>query len=284
MRLILHTKHNDNFTVAGLRSPQQRALTLLEKLDTQLSSALGKKTLKTGDFTWRADMFGNLIERINTDIAKWVTCGILPYRYDKDNVEDMQLWNARRKVGLEWVKSAAAHKFAKSLYQRHCEVFKSLMDGGINIKKVLHKFYAKRHTMERSGAIRKEITELLTPIAVGDGDVMDSFSFVIQQLMDSVFEYFTSQVAVRVPLRTAPRYKDREDKAKTYYLCGVVILSVRNLAKKKKNKDCLAALSQFTVERSVAVRAYLVSVYYLNALPEYDLFRYRPKQVFQQDT
>jgi len=119
---------------------------LLEKLDTQLSSALGKKTLKAGDFTWRADMFGNLIERINADIAKWVTCDIVPYRYDKDNVEDMQLWNARRKAGLEWVKSVAAHQFAKSLYQRYCEIFKTLMDSGSNIKKVLHKFYVRRIT------------------------------------------------------------------------------------------------------------------------------------------
>ena len=43
--------------------------------------------------------------------------------------------------------------------------------------------------------------------------------------------------------------------AKTYYLCGVVLISVRNLVKRRKNTECLKALEHFTVDADIAVRA-----------------------------
>ena len=133
------------------------------------------------------------------------------------------------------------------------------MDGACNVTKLLDSYYSKRHSMEK-GDIRDQLKILLTPIAVGDGDVVDSFSFVVQGLLVSVFNFFGAQVRARVPAKTKPRYKDREDMAKSYYLCGVVILAVRNLVKKKKNADYLAALSHFTIDRDVAVRVCLMNV------------------------
>ena len=52
-----------------------------------------------------------------------------------------------------------------------------------------------------------------------------------------------------------PRFKDREDMVKTYYLCGVVLCSVTKLVKSKKNKEYLKALDYFESTPEVAAKA-----------------------------
>ena len=52
-----------------------------------------------------------------------------------------------------------------------------------------------------------------------------------------------------------PRFKDREDMAKTYYLCGYVLHSVRNeLSRGKQSKILLPFLKNFIVDARDAVK------------------------------
>lgn len=237
----------------GLKSSQQKARRLLELMDPELS--LGqKKNLQTGNYAWQPGMFDGLIAQITTDVAKWVpTEAEPPYGYNTKDANEMKVWQQRRRAALSWVKSIACHKFAKGLYMLHSEIFKESIGAGTDVHKILHQYNAKRHFME-SVTIREELATLLQPVHAGEGDVVDKFAFIIHVLLESVYVFFGSQVRATADVKPVARFKDREDLAKTYYLCGVVLISVRNLVKKRKNAKYLEALSHFTVDGDAAVR------------------------------
>ena len=168
---------------------------LLEKLDPDLKViAVPKANLKTGNYEWANDMFDALIEQIDAAVTIWVrNDDEPPYGYNKNDPKEMELWQNRRQLGLSWVKSASAHAFAKYLYNMHYKAFnESLMDG-TNVQKILHQYYFKRYHFE-TATIREYLKTLLSPFHVGEGDVVDAFSFILHVLEESVFEFFGSQV------------------------------------------------------------------------------------------
>ena len=237
---------------SGFNSQQQRALRLLEKLDPTLCSTLPQKQFETGDYTWKDELMPGLVDKIEADVATWVITDP-PFGYDEDDADDMALWQKRREAALLWVKSATAYKFAEWLYKQYAVMFEEATtnQGRTDVGKCLERYYALRRKAEQ-GHIRVTIAKLLAPVATGAGDVVDTFSFFVPVLLNAVFVFFGSQVRVRAPVKPQPRYKDREDKAKTYYLCGVVLNSINNLVKKKKNGDYLTALHHFEVAAEVA--------------------------------
>ena len=199
-------------------------------------------------------MFDDLIAQIESDVAKWVPTEMQPpYGYNINDASEMKVWQQRRRAALSWVKSVSCHKFAKGLYNKHCEIFTESLQAGTDVHKILDQYNAKRHHME-SVAIRGQLANLLQPVHVGKGDVVDAFSFIVHVLLESVFVFFGSQVRAKADVKPEARFKDREDMAKTYYLCGVVLISVRNRVKSRKNAKYVEALSHFTVDGDSAVR------------------------------
>lgn len=206
-----HTNSTINF--AGLRSSQQRSWKLLQKLDPELGAQLGVKKFKTGDYEWSEEMLAALVTKMQSDITPWVPAQTLPpYGYDTKSAEDMTLWSVRRQAGLSWVKSDTAIEFAKSVYKQYASIFAATTkkQGRTDVGKCLEQFYMKRRIVEQ-GIIRVQLRQLLTPIHTGGGDVVDSFSFVVRELLRSIFNFFGSQVRVRAPTVMKPRFKDRED-------------------------------------------------------------------------
>ena len=197
---------------SGFNSPQQRALRLLEKLDPTLCSTLPRKQFATGDYSWKDELMPSLVDEITVRVATWVV-GEPTWGYDEDDADDMALWKKRRKVILLWVKSAEMYKFAEWLYKQYAAMFEEATtnQGRTNVNKCLERFYSLRIKAEK-GRIRGTIAKLLTPVATGAGDVVDNFSFLLLELMNSVFDFFGSQVRARAPVKPQPRYKDREDR------------------------------------------------------------------------
>ena len=81
---------------------------------------------------------------------------------------------------------------------------------GHTVRKCLEQYYTARHKLEEGEAI-DVVRGLLKPVAIGPGDVVDTFSFIWRELIHSVFIFFGSQVRVRAPFKKMPRFKDRED-------------------------------------------------------------------------
>ena len=200
-----------------LRSYQQRARRLLEILDSTLATKLGKKKLQTGDYQWNEAMMKDMIDVIEAEVRAWVPdSDSPPCGYDESQSKDLWLWAVRRKTGLSWVKSVAAHEFAKQLYKVHTEIFTSVLkpQDHTTINKCLDQYYYQRIIAE-AGVIRDQLRELLTLISADcavDGDVVDCFSFVTRPILRAVFRFFASQVRV-CPLKSTltQRFKDRED-------------------------------------------------------------------------
>ena len=71
----------------------------------------------------------------------------------------------------------------------------------------------------------------------------------------AVFNFFSMQVRKNPDVKTPDRIKDREDDAKTYYICGSVWKSLHTQAKHKRNaKALLNALDGMTVDGMTAVK------------------------------
>ena len=206
-------------------------------------------------------MTKGLTDAIQTDVRDWVPdSDSPPYGYDVSKSLDLWLWQVRLKTGLSWVKSAAAHEFAKHLYKVHSDIFTSALkpqEDHTTITKCLDQYYYQRHMVEE-GVIRDRLRELLIPFSVDcavDGDVVDCFSFITRVLLGAVFRFFVSQVRC-CPLKAnfAQRFKDREDMAKTYYLCGCVYNSIHKIIARRKCKDQLRWLESFVVDSAVAAK------------------------------
>jgi len=112
--------------------------------------------------------------------------------------------------------------------------------------------------MQEEGAIRKELKTLLTPLCTDGsiGNVVDTYSFVIRVLLKAIFEFFVSQVRKIPPAFTqGPRIKDREDMVKTYYVCGCVLHSVKNILRRRKDAEVwLRCFEHFTVDITTAAK------------------------------
>ena len=107
--------------ITGLRSAQQKAERLLEELDPSLRESLGQsqsQQIVTGDYKWQDDKMSGLLKSINDVCTKWVTKEP-PFPYNSKKVEDLTVWQRRRKQALEWLESPAAHVLAKRIYQQH---------------------------------------------------------------------------------------------------------------------------------------------------------------------
>jgi len=84
--------------------------------------------LQTGDYPWRESLTPGLLSAIEKKVSIWVP-SLSPFGYDCAKPEDVLLWRQRRKAGLEWVKSAQAESFAKSVYKMHASIFLSETKG-----------------------------------------------------------------------------------------------------------------------------------------------------------
>ena len=117
--LQLVVKHQVDIT--GLRSSQQKAERLLHTLDPSLRESLGQSQppkILTGDYEWKEEKMSALVKSINEVATKWVTQEP-PFPYNANKTEDVCLWKKRRKLGMEWIHSPAAHVLAKQIYQQH---------------------------------------------------------------------------------------------------------------------------------------------------------------------
>ena len=219
-------------------------------------SASGKQVIQTADFNWHDGMQAGLRQAIVERVDKWVEAEAEPpYCYDISDEEDMRMWVRRRADGMRWVTSRQGFEFAKRLYCEHATIFSSTIKSRANVKTALEQYYKERRNMEQC-KMRQELEQLLKCIATGDDDVVDSFSFVVRVLLKAVFLFFREQVrsSPAAPAKE-PRFIDREDMAKTYYLCGCVLHSVRGvLSRGKKRKLLLPFLNGFTVDASAAAQ------------------------------
>ena len=230
----------------GLRSPQQRSFRLLALMDPTLEEAIGAKRqqVKTGDFEWCDAKRQPLWQMIREGLDKWVRMRP-PWGYNERQAKDMWFWETLRNAGLTWANSEDAVDFAVFIYKIYAGAFsKAIVNSDrITINKCIESFFFQRRTDEKT-VIRKETARRLTNILTEDvvivtqgRHVLDSFSFVVTELIRVVFKFFKSQVRVRVGPTTSRRFKDREDLAKTYYLGGCVYHSVEDIIKRRKGKN-----------------------------------------------
>ena len=226
--LLLSDKHQVDMT--GLRSPQQKAERLLEMLDPSLRESLGKcqpPKIVTGVYAWQDNKMTDLVKNIDEVAAKWVT-NEPPFPYNAGKAEDVSLWQKRRKKGMEWLQSSAAHVLAKQIYQQHVDMFTAAINapGRKTIQQRLQLYYTQRSARER-GEIRELIAASLNHLREVGHNVVDMYSFVTLNFLRSIFDYFKTQVrAVPTNLAHGKRQKDREDQVNVCVLSQVRVCCV----------------------------------------------------------
>ena len=243
----------------GRRSGQQRAWVLLHLLDPDLSKAMGTNTLTTGDYEWQDSMITSLKKAIVTKLQKWVVHRP-PFGYYNDTGSDVPLWLARRQIGLSWAQSNSGIQFAKTAYQAYARIFSAVIkdQSRSTFTRSLENFCQKRQDLER-GELCQLQQALLLPIGLRCGcteaNVVDKFSFVTGNLLRAVFEFFSDNVRKVPDIKAPKRHKDREDDAKTYYICGCVWASMLTRAKTKPNaKALIAAMDNMTMSSTAAAK------------------------------
>ena len=262
----LASTYNTKSSGDGLRSPQQRSFRLLALMDPALEAALGTKRqqIKTGDFEWCEAKRQPLWQMIREELGKWVRMRP-PFGYDERQGKDMWFWETLRNAGLTWANSQDAVDFAVFVYNIYaCAFSKAIANSDRwTVNKCIESFFHQRRMAEKT-VIRKETARRLTNILTEDvviatqgRNVVDSFSFVVTVLKRVVFKFLKSQVRVCVRPTTSRRFKDREDMAKTYYLCGCVYHSVEEIVKRRKDKNAdrqLLCLRGFCVDVDTAAQ------------------------------
>lgn len=193
-------------------------------------------------------------------LEKWVTKAP-PFGYNSHNPTDMQLWSKRRELGFQWTQSSSGFQFAKTVYQTYAEIFSSVTkdQSRSTFHKCLEKFCQQRNLKEK-GDLRHLQQVLLAPIGSRCGcteaDVVDKFSFITGNLLFAVFDFFTSKVKKAPVVKAPKRLKDREDDAKTYYICGCVLNSMETRARQKPNASALlASLDNMTITATAASKS-----------------------------
>ena len=283
--------HNVAMGGDGLRSRQQRSFRLLALMDPALEPKLGLKRepIKTGDFAWSKDKTEPLWQMINEQLGKWVRRRP-PFGFDETQSSDLWFWEQLRNASLTWVKSHDALEYTVWLYKIYAgltrtrdlsnwevcvcifmythtrfthilsmtDLFTKAIENSDRwtVNKCLEMFFT--HKIKKKEAVREETERRLTGILTEDvviamrgRNVVDAFSFLIKELQRAVFNFFKSQVKVRVQPSPSRRFKDREDMAKTYFLGGVVKHSVERIIMRRQVKN---------VDRQVkCVRGFCVS-------------------------
>ena len=254
----------------GRNSKQQRKMILLGLLDPSLKVKMGTNKVKTGNFKWRKEFADEILPAVVQYLEKWVNKpDELPFNYDTTTSD---LWVRRRKAGFEWVKSHPGRTYIKEVYKTYALDFKAVIKGceRNTFGKALEKIYFKKHDKEK-GHLRQLATMIMHPLYSScictEDNVFDIFSFIFNNLFSAVFIFFQSKVGNAPVIDLPPRKKDREDDAKTYYICGVVLKSLMNAVTSKtsdlpsgvdplsiKSKKMLAALKSLTVSTKVAAK------------------------------
>ena len=243
----------------GRRSSQQRALALLHILDPTLKGDMGTARLETGDYKWRDDMEPDLVKTIKATLAKWVTA-TPTFAYDTSKSSDLTLWKIRRENGLKWAHSSQGCEFAKIVYRTYADIFEDVTQdqGRSAFHRCLEKFYMQKRCKEEGELdqlLQVLLGSLCTPCGCTPETVVDCFSFFTTDFYRAVFNFFSTQVRKNPDVKTPDRIKDREDDAKTYYICGSVWKSLHTQAKHKRNaKALLNALDGMTVDGMTAVK------------------------------
>ena len=215
---------------------------------------MGTNHLETGDCQWHGDMKVDLSKSIDKELQQWVTKRP-PFGYDTSKPTDMQFWFTRRQRGITWTQSVSGLQFAKTVFQTYVEIFSSVTkdQSHSTFHLCLEKFYHLRRIKEQ-GDLRHLLQALLLPIGLSCGctetNVVDKFSFVTGNLFRAVFDFFTIKVKKAPEVKAPKRLKDREDDAKTYYVCGCVWRSLHTRAKGKK--ALLSALDGMTISAAAA--------------------------------
>ena len=228
---------------------------LLHLLDPDLKGVLGENVLETGEYKWHDGMQQGLTEAITAGLTKWVRKRP-PFGCKHDD-----LWRTRKAHGLRWATSTAGLQFAKTVYKKHAEIFEAVTkdQSRSTFGKCLEKFYFLWRKQEE-GDLRLLLQAVLTPLCnecdCTADDVVDCFSFVTRELYTVVFDFFTTKVRKNPDtVTTTKRIKDREDDAKTYYICGVVWRTLHTQAKQKTNgKVFLKALDSLTIDAREATK------------------------------
>ena len=235
----------------------------MELLDPELKQGLGTTILKTGDYQWREDMMPDMMKLIEERVSKWVKDDP-PSGYDPENPADVSLWNRRRTLGLHWVRASAGKEFAKRVYKTYARILGSVMEGhgSSTFPRCLENFYKQRWTADR-GELKTHLRASLAPLCEPCGCTVDNlvarFSFVTGIFTRAVYEYFGLQVRNKNNFQQNNKYvrvKDREDHAKTYYICGCVHHSLQQAARSKpaESAELFLALDNLKVDMLTAAK------------------------------
>lgn len=242
----------------GRASQQQRRMILLELMDPNLKKQLGKSTIETGDYNWGEHLSEDLYESVIKYLNKCVPLTHeLPFGYDTTTTH---LWGRRRQAGLTWAQSTQGRSFAQEVYKTYVTVFASVTKDCAEsaFTQALEQFCVKKRLKEE-GDLRQRFSTLLQPLYSScictAENVFDKFSFISRNLYHAVFDFFTIKVRNVPEVKIVKRIKDREDDAKTYYICGCVLRSLRTQVKRKtKKQELLASLDALTVDSKVAAK------------------------------
>ena len=248
----------EKVTGPGRTSQQQRKLILLELMQPDLKKQLGTNTIDTGDYKWGDHLAEDLSKSVAKYLQEWVPLATeLPHGYDEAT---MHLWQRRRQTGLTWAQSSQGRGFEKEVYKTYASVFATVTKdcAASAFCRALEQFYVKKRQKEE-GDLRHLFEKLLQPLystcACTVDDVFDKLSFISRNVYGAVYVFFSTKVR-KVPEATlVKRIKDREDDAKTYYICGCVLRSLQTQVKRKKNqKELTASLDALIVDSKVAAK------------------------------
>ena len=242
----------------GRNSQQQRRMILLELMDPSLKKKLGKSTIETGDYNWSDHLSEDLYQSVVRYLSKWVPLEHeLPIGYDTTT---MHLWRRRRQSGLTWAQSSQGRSFAQEVYKTYAAVFAEVTKDCAEsaFAQALEKFCVQKRLKEEGG-LRQRFSTLLQPLYSScictAENVFDKFSFISRNLYHAVFVFFEGKVRKVPEVKIVKRIKDREDDAKTYYICGCVLRSLRTQVKRKsKSQELLTSLDALTVDSKVAAK------------------------------
>ena len=225
-----------------------------------LKIQLGTNTIETGDFKWRDHLGVDLGKAVSKYLTKWVPLpDEPPFCYDSTTIK---LWQRRRQAGLQWVQSAQGYAFSRVVYKTYAAAFAAVTkDCAKNsFTRALELFYQQKRTKEETDLkmlLQTILEPLCSPCMCTEDNVVDTFSFVVHNLYRAVFNFFTSKVRKVPQIKMPKRLKDREDDAKSYYICGVCLANLITLSKLKPElqaKLLLASVNALTVKAAIAAK------------------------------
>lgn len=161
-----------------------------------------------------------------------------------------------------WVQSSQGYSFSKEVYKAYAAAFTSVTKDCVRnaFTNALELFFQKKRQKEEADLkmlLQTLLEPLCSPCICTVDNVVDTFSFVVHNLYRAVFNFFTSKVRKVPKIKMSKRLKDREDDAKTYYICGVCLASLITQSKLKPEqqaKELLSSLHALTVKAAIATK------------------------------